>query len=60
MAHCGFRRPRTQQERCQNSDPQYSEFVRSKRKNIVTAWDDIQRGDIGNRCWKRYRTTQWK
>lgn len=60
MALCGFRRPRTHQERRQNSDPQYSQFVRGKRKNIVTSWDDIQRGDIGDRCWKRHRDSQWK
>ena len=59
MATC-FRSPRTHNENRQNSDPEYSDLVRSKRKNIVTAWDDVHRSDIGNRSWKRHRTTQWK
>lgn len=55
-----YRRPHTQSERRQNSDPQYREFVRGKRKNIVTSWDDLHRSDSGDRCWKRQRTTRWK
>lgn len=28
-------------------------------RNIPNSWDDLPRGDFGNRNWKHYRRTQW-
>lgn len=45
-----YRYPRTTQEIRNNSIPEYEQFVRKKRKQIPTAYDDIPRGQ--SRSWK--------
>ena len=50
----GFlRHPHTQQERRENW-----EYVRPKRRRLPTAWDDFFKPE--DRCWKRYRKTQYR
>ncbi len=63
MHHYDWRRPRTQQERRANSDPELREIgirIRSKRslRMLVTAYDDLPKESQRN--WKGYRRTQWK
>jgi hypothetical protein len=29
-------------------------------RNLPNAWDDYRVSSLGERCWKRYRCTQWK
>ena len=53
-----LRHPKTAQERRASQ----SGYCRAKRNlyNLPDAWDDILRKDIYDRCWKRYRRTQYK
>lgn len=30
------------------------------RRALPTCWDDIPRKSFGDKCWKRYRKTQWR
>lgn len=57
---CGFRNPRTTQERRWNGK---SNHIRAKRRmqNIPDAWEDIRRTDIDHRCWKTQskKRKQW-
>jgi len=53
----GFKRIRTKQEATINCSCKY---VRPKRKKLPTAWDDRMRSDFDDKCWKRYRKTQYK
>ena len=55
---CGYRRPRTTQERRKYEKG----FTRPKRNpaNLVDTYDDLLRGDIEVRSWKRHRKTQYK
>jgi hypothetical protein len=50
----GIRRPKTTQERRANQDG----YARGKRRKLPDSWTDINR--LSNRCWKGYRTQQWK
>lgn len=34
--------------------------IRRSRLGLPNAWDDVMRGDYGQRSWKRHRKTQWK
>lgn len=62
------RRPCTVQERRANGKrdilyiDEYQVRLRAKRNmaNLVNSWDDIFRGDLRDRSWKRHRKTQWK
>lgn len=63
----GYRRPRTQQERCETAfleideDLQDVKFkVRVCRRDLPTLWDERGRNDYADRCWKSYRKTQYK
>ena len=63
MRHYDWRRPRTQQERRANSDPELPEFgirIRAKRSvgMLVTAYDDFPKESQRN--WKGYRRTRWR
>lgn len=58
-----FRYPRTTQERRENQEEYFDGVFlpcRGSRKphRIIEAWDDIPRST--DRCWKRYRQTQYK
>lgn len=57
--YCGIRHPKTYQEIKKNSDPDYKEFVRPKRRNLPTSWDDIPRNT--QRSWKEQskKRKQW-
>lgn len=60
-----YRRPKsTNEKRWANAwvDEEYAIKPRGKRTphNLPDAWDDCVRADIGDRCWKRHRKTQWK
>lgn len=58
----GFRHPKTFQEMKLNTDPEYAEFVRPKRRkqHLPQVYDDIYRPR--SKCWKdcSKRKTQWK
>ena len=63
MHHYGWRRPRTQQERRANSDPELPDLgirIRGRRsaRMLVTALDDIRKES--QRSWKGYRKKRWK
>ncbi len=63
MLHYDWRRPRTQQERRANSDPELFELgirIRAKRslRSLVTAYDDLPKESQRN--WKSYRRTRWR
>ena len=48
------RRPKTTNERRANCDPDYAEYVRSRRRNVPDAWEDLHisaRDD--KRSWKK-------
>jgi hypothetical protein len=45
-----FRKPKTMQEIRNNSNPEYKNFVRAKRKHLRTTYDDIFRNN--SKCWK--------
>lgn len=34
--------------------------VRAKRRRLPNAWDDLMRGDIDHRSWKRHRRSRWR
>ena len=53
-----LRHPRTTQERRASLDG----YCRPRRNihNLPSAWEDIPRGDLYDRCWKRFRKTQYK
>ena len=53
-----LRHPRTLQEKKANQV--WPVRGRRKPKHLVCAWDDIWRSDLGDRCWKRYRKTQYR
>jgi hypothetical protein len=48
--YCGIRHPHTINEMRQNCDIEHQQYVRKRRKNLPTAWDDIFRDTP--RCWK--------
>ena len=33
-------------------------FIRPKRVNLPTAWDDVPKGTYYNNCWKKHRSVQ--
>jgi len=47
-----YRSPKTKQEKTQEIP------TRLSRRSIPTSWDDVYRDT--QRCWKKYRRTQWK
>ena len=52
-----FRHPKTGQEKRQNQNCEYCRPAR-RPHNLIDVWDDdIRQAD---RCWKRYRKTQYK
>jgi len=53
-----YRSPRTTAEIRANEDPDHKAFVRGSRRQIPTAWDDVQ-PDV-QRSWKKSRKTRWK
>lgn len=55
----GIRHPKTINEIRQNFIPEYKSFIRPKRKNIPTAWDNIPR--IPQKSWKKQskKRKQW-
>ncbi|RBP51027.1 hypothetical protein [Arenicella xantha] len=62
-----FRQPRTKNEMWQFYTAFDDELgvrikvrVRRSPKYLPTAWDDLERGEFGVRCWKIYGRTQWK
>ena len=55
-----FRSIRTTQERRMSFA--YPEYIRRKRgfRTLPNSWDDLNRSDLGNRCWKRTKKRkQW-
>jgi len=59
MGHyCGFKKPKTTQERKANQDWP----VRGRRspRQLPDEYDDVHRSNIRQRSWKRYRKTQYK
>ena len=48
----------TQEKRWNLADPEY---IRGKRNNLPSAWDDYYRGDINNKSWKHNKKIrrQW-
>ena len=56
-----YRHPKTFQEMKNNTGKEYGEYVRAKRKHLPTVYDDIVRGDISDKCWKRKKIKhQWQ
>lgn len=62
-----LRNPRTLNERAQTATMLHDldlscVKIRSRRRpgNLPTDWDDICKSNAGDRCWKRYRLTQWR
>ncbi|WP_321842636.1 hypothetical protein [Paraburkholderia bannensis] len=60
-----FRRPKSMMERRQAALVLKEEGEVAPRGarsfcNLPNAWDDYPMSSIGDRCWKRYRRTQWK
>lgn len=53
-----FRRPRTQQER-RSWDAEFGRPGRAPRR-LPTLWEDTYKSNLGDRCWKRYRATQYR
>ena len=56
-----YRAPKTKNEMIANSDVEYQEYVRPRRKLIPSAWEDIPRSDRDNkRSWKKQKKRkQW-
>lgn len=54
-----YRHIKTTQENRQNTDPDYKDYVRSKRKNLPTCWDEIPR--CLQKSWKKQskKRKQW-
>ena len=46
----GYRHPHTLNEMRQNCEPEHQRYVRKRRKNLPTVYDDIYRNT--SRCWK--------
>jgi hypothetical protein len=53
-----LRHPKTTQER-RHVERDWA-CVRPKRRRLPHTWDDLIRGDLGHRSWKRHRLFQWK
>jgi acyl-ACP thioesterase len=53
-----LRHPKTTQER-RHVECDWA-CVRPKRRRLPHVWDDLIRGDLGHRNWKRHRLFQWK
>lgn len=47
-----YRHPHTTAEYKQNTDPDYKQYVRAKRRHLPNAYDDICRSDVYSRNWK--------
>lgn len=54
----GFRHPRTYQEIRENQE--WAVRPKRKPKNLPSVYDDYLRSDWDDRCWKRFRRTQYK
>lgn len=66
--YCYYRRPSTSSERrlqaafdeARSEAREHGAVLRGRRRQLVSSWDDISRGDVGDRSWKRFRRHQWK
>lgn len=56
--YSGFRHPRTYQESRENQE--WDVRPKRKPKNLPSVYDDYHRSDLRDRCWKRFRRTQYK
>ncbi len=57
-----YRSMRTHRSRRQSVEVDDGEVPGRPRawKNLPSAWDDVVRGDLGQRSWKRQRRAQWR
>jgi hypothetical protein len=58
----GDRRPKTQRSRriAATLDDHAIDVLPGAGRNLPSGWDDVRRGDCGQRNWKRQRPTQWR
>lgn len=47
-----YRHPQTTNEFKKNTDPEYKQYVRAKRRHLPTTWDDIRISSNDDRSWK--------
>lgn len=56
-----YRHPQTTNEFKKNTDPDYKQYVRAKRRHLPTTWDDIRISSNDDRSWKNCtkKKKQW-
>lgn len=57
----GYRRPRTFNEMKKNSDPEYKDYTRGRRKHLPHYWDELPISSHGIKSWKNNskKKKQW-